>query len=151
MPSASCCQHVRPANPQRPQLDAMGVYSTSWASGLLLEANRFWFYSLCFSLVLAVLQLSQLYFETPIPEGEEKISRNGKSINVVESDKKDSVEVKKWRFRRERIVKKALTDACDILIPGSMLGWVLVSSGTVGMATVVSTVLASGDIWDRVQ
>ena len=45
------------------------------------------------------------------------------------------------------LVKNIIVDACDLVIPGSVLGWIPASSTQVGLAMVVSTLIASGDIW----
>lgn len=107
-------------------LDAMEVYSTPWGPRVLLEANKFWFYSLLFSLAGSLL----LAFYIP------STSRGSKAKSTVKSGV---------------LVKKIVTDACDLLIPGSITGWARTSPAIVGVATVVSTVLGSEEIWVRVQ
>jgi hypothetical protein len=42
-------------------------------------------------------------------------------------------------------------DCCDILIPGSAVGWIPVSSVTVGIASSISSVIVGQQIWTRVQ
>ncbi|KAI4717876.1 hypothetical protein E4T48_05903 [Aureobasidium sp. EXF-10727] len=44
-----------------------------------------------------------------------------------------------------------ICDICDITIPGSAVGWIPVSSVTVGVASSISSVLVGRDIWERVQ
>ncbi|CAD0114997.1 unnamed protein product [Aureobasidium uvarum] len=44
-----------------------------------------------------------------------------------------------------------ICDLCDITIPGSAVGWIPVSSVTVGIASSISSVLVGKDIWERVQ
>lgn len=48
-------------------------------------------------------------------------------------------------------MKRVIVDACDLLIPGSFLGWIGVGNAMVGMAMVLSTVLSGGDVWARAQ
>ena len=48
-------------------------------------------------------------------------------------------------------MKKIIVDGCDLLIPGSFLGWIGVGNVTVGMAMVLSTVLSGRDLWTRAQ
>ncbi|KEQ78863.1 hypothetical protein M438DRAFT_369928 [Aureobasidium pullulans EXF-150] len=42
-------------------------------------------------------------------------------------------------------------DCCDILIPGSAVGWIPVDSVTVGIASSISSIIAGQQIWARVQ
>jgi len=42
-------------------------------------------------------------------------------------------------------------DCCDILIPGSAVGWIAVDAVTVGIASCISSVIAGQQIWVRVQ
>lgn len=113
------------------KMDAMEIWSTTWASTLLLEANKFWFYSLLFSLVSCFLQLYRLRFLSA-PAGNPRSKAGGNGLP-------------------RPLAKQILTDACDLLIPGSITGWARTSPAIVGLATVVSTLLASEEIWYRVQ
>ncbi|TVY39230.1 hypothetical protein LSUB1_G004025 [Lachnellula subtilissima] len=53
------------------KLDAMGVHESDWAAPLFLEANKFWFYGICLSLLLGVVQLWGLGI-SPTKQSEEK-------------------------------------------------------------------------------
>jgi hypothetical protein len=114
------------------QMDAMEIWSPAWAPTLLLEANKFWFYSLLFSLASCLLQVYRLR-SLPTPAG--ATARSKARSNILP-----------WP-----LVRQVLTDACDLLIPGSITGWARTSPAIVGLATVVSTLLASEEIWYRVQ
>ncbi|KAJ9220590.1 hypothetical protein DTO169C6_7103 [Paecilomyces variotii] len=48
-------------------------------------------------------------------------------------------------------LKRIIIDGCDLLIPGSMVGWIAVSPLVVAMSMVASTVLAAQDIWAQAQ
>ena len=118
----------------------MGVHRSSWAEGLFVEANKFWFYSICLSLMLGIVQLWQLSDVLAA------------AVGVGKDDaEKAKRERKEWEAKRGMFRKKLVIDGCDLLIPGAATGWIAVHSANVGMASVVSTVLASVDIWDRVQ
>lgn len=106
----------------------MGVWTTPLAQQVMVEGNRFWFYSLVFSVVLGVME----WYEQGGAKGGEK----GK---------------KKARVDRRPVVRRLLTDGFDLFIPGSITGWIRTSPAVVGYATVVSTLLASKEIWDRVK
>ncbi|KAI1387529.1 peroxisomal biogenesis factor 11 [Hypoxylon trugodes] len=60
------------------------------------------------------------------------------------------------RLRRRQILTKvrklgrgAATNALDILIPGTFVGWINVEPGTVSVAMFVTTILTSMDVWER--
>jgi hypothetical protein len=110
-------------------MDAMEIWSTTWAPALLLEGNKFWFYSLLFSLASCLLQLFRLPFLSNSP---------GRSKATSDT-------------LPRLLAKRILTDACDLLIPGSITGWARTSPAIVGLATMASTLLASEEIWYRVQ
>lgn len=123
----------------------MGLLESEWAPKVILEANRFWFYSICLGHVVGVVKLWELGIGPPSiigVDGDEKKD---------EKKSKAQEERRVWKVKGGEVVKKLLIDGCDILIPGSVTGWLVVSSANVGMASVVSTVLASVDIWERVQ
>ncbi|KAG4420222.1 hypothetical protein IFR04_006600 [Cadophora malorum] len=53
-------------------LDAMGVYNTTWAAGLFVEAMKFWFYSLNLGILLALIELWGLRGQGPVVLKEDK-------------------------------------------------------------------------------
>jgi len=66
--------------------------------------------------------------------------------------KKRAMNVKDDRENRFRGVKRRLvSDGFDLFVPGSVTGWISTPPAFVGFATIISTVLSSKDIWDRVQ
>lgn len=52
---------------------------------------------------------------------------------------------------KKQLYTALLIDSCDILIPGSAVGWIPVSSVTVGVASSISSVIVGQQIWGRVQ
>lgn len=119
----------------------MGVYPTSWAAPLFLEAMKFWFYSLSASLLLSVLEWFSVPGEKVVKEKNEKYDAEKEKVKF------DMME----RKRRGRIAKRFVTDACDLFIPGSITGWLVIESANVGWCSVVSTFLAGMDVWVKVQ
>lgn len=125
-------------------MDAMGIWSTEWAKSLFLEAMRFWFYSISFSIVLNLVLLYSAIFKATGSLKRTKGSGETR-LKVVES------EVKQANVLQRNLLKKLAIDCCDIFIPGFTTGWLVLSSGFVGILGMISTVLASTDIWKRVQ
>lgn len=129
-------------------MDAMGIWSTEWAPRLFVEAMKFWFYSISFSTTLSFVLL---YYEMSRPTLPSK-NEPGRGEKTSEAQADCVVTEKKQRSVLQRaLVKKIAIDCCDIFIPGFTTGWLVVSSGTVGILGIISTVIASLDIWERIQ
>jgi hypothetical protein len=86
---------------------------------------------------------------TPLVVSEKKAEIGERSTeNEKVMHMKEIIERKE---KRANIMKKIIIDSCDLFIPGSTTTWMVVSSASVGVLSVVSTVLAATDIWTRVQ
>jgi hypothetical protein len=108
----------------------------------MLEANRFWFYSLVCSILGGLIQLFG---------GLEAEGGNGKS-----GEKREALTAHKTMKGAiskslQGVKRRLVSDCFDLLIPGQVTGWISTSTATVGFATVMSTVLSSKDIWDRLK
>lgn len=49
------------------------------------------------------------------------------------------------------MVKQIVADSFDLLIPGTIVGWIAASPVQVGLATIISTVVTAQDIWIKAQ
>jgi hypothetical protein len=52
---------------------------------------------------------------------------------------------------KKQLYTSLIIDSCDLLIPGSAVGWLPVSSVTVGIASSISSIIVGQQIWARVQ
>jgi hypothetical protein len=52
---------------------------------------------------------------------------------------------------KKQLYTNLVVDCCDILIPGSAVNWIPVSSVTVGIASSISSIIVGQQIWSRVQ
>jgi hypothetical protein len=141
----------------------MDILNSPLGASILLSANKFWFYALLSSLLSSILQLFHLATSSPAPAtgstsaetpSHEKTSSSKAPKGEMETQDAIGVEDERRRRLREKrqaLMKKIVTDAADLLIPGSITGWLSTSPATVGWATVVSTVLSSEEIWVRVR
>jgi hypothetical protein len=110
----------------------------------MLEANRFWFYSLVFSIILGLLQ----FFESQeADQASRKSSEKSNDSKAGDQRASHSVRSKSVEGVRRRLV----SDCFDLLIPGHVTGWISTSIAMVGFATGVSTILSAKDIWDRLK
>ncbi|KAI1504743.1 peroxisomal biogenesis factor 11 [Biscogniauxia marginata] len=58
-----------------------------------------------------------------------------------------------WRREIRQKINKlgrgVIANALDITLPGSVVGWVRVDTGTVGVATFITTILTGMEVWER--
>jgi hypothetical protein len=81
----------------------MGIYPTTWAAPLFVEAMKFWFFSLLLSMSISLLQLQSLQ-SSPVLEkpGEKQLKRKG--LSQIER-----------KARRRALLKKLATDMSTVL------------------------------------
>ncbi|PWY83674.1 hypothetical protein BO94DRAFT_449279, partial [Aspergillus sclerotioniger CBS 115572] len=102
---------------------------------ILTEANKFWFYALSFSLLGAgVSFLSSFTF-----------SSSSTVFESVKTEKKTKTAAGSITWYG--IFKMAVVDSCDLLIPGTFLGWIQMEQVGVGVGMVVSTLVSGWEIW----
>ncbi|KAI1638271.1 peroxisomal biogenesis factor 11 [Biscogniauxia mediterranea] len=53
------------------------------------------------------------------------------------------------RQKIHKLGRGVIANALDITLPGSVVGWVQVDTGTVGVAMFITTILTSMDVWER--
>ena len=117
----------------------MGVYAVSWNDRVMDQANTFWLYALSFSVAGAIWAL--LFGSTQQPPKKE-----AKKNQKAESEKASPVKA----TPASALVKQAVVDGCDLLIPLELLGWWPTGDVVVGSTMVLSTLLTAQDIWARV-
>ncbi|TVY83272.1 Peroxisomal membrane protein PMP27 [Lachnellula suecica] len=125
-------------------LDVLGVWPAPWAQLCVIEGHRFWFYSLLFSIGWCMMQLFAADGnDTPVVE---------KSVGPSAEKRPTAVIRKKEQIIARRVlVRRLLTDVFDLFIPGHVTGWIVTALATVGLASIVSTLLASKEIWDSLK
>ncbi len=132
-------------------MDAMGIWSPVWTKPVYSEAMKFWFYSILISIVLRVIKLCEPYRSSPIA-----ISKPPSAVEVSEDERLlEKKRIESQALERKEMRNKGVTelvvDLCNLFNPGTSTGWLPVPSAVQGTLMVVSTVLASTDIWIRVQ
>jgi hypothetical protein len=130
------------------KLDAMGIYPTSWAETFMVEANKFWFYSLVLSVVSGLLRIFWLSRTHPVFRG---ISTTlGTPSKEYEQEEAEKLRLEA-RLKGRTLKRRLVTDLFDLFIPGHVTGWMRTGTVWVGIASMVSTTLSSIDVWDRVR
>lgn len=126
------------------QLHATNVYPVSWNARVTTEAYRFWFCGLALS-VLGCVWGVFLGMMTSPSSSSNKASSNGDSEKKTEKEKGPVAQLP-----RSMLVKRIVVDGCDLLIPGAFLGWIRVGELGVGVAMLMSTLVAGRDLWASV-
>ncbi|CZR57126.1 uncharacterized protein PAC_07015 [Phialocephala subalpina] len=129
-------------------LDVMGVWPTDWAKQCIIEANKFWFYALIFSLLWDVVQLfAPKNIVSNVASLEKRKAEVESSSNeALVARRKAEAE---QRQKRARITRRLVVNGLDLLIPGHVTGWIVTSAVMTGFAGAVSTALSMKDIWDK--
>ncbi|EED21076.1 PEX11 domain protein [Talaromyces stipitatus ATCC 10500] len=127
-------------------LDAMGIWVTPWAQELFIECHKWWFFGLALSIIGSTVDIFLPVSEPTLTSSAVKQSEK-KTVTSEKEKKKQPLPVKR---DLTPLVKGLIVDSCDIVIPGSVLGWIPASSTQVGLMMVVSTLVSSGGIWAQV-
>lgn len=135
-------------------VDALGiqgltVLGAELALATKIEAQRCWFLALVFGALSCVLKLSKA----------QKVARPVSEKAVDEKDdagkdgKRRDVEAKSHVSRRNsqqvRLSRKLMTCLLDLPLPGSIVGWIPASPGTLGLLMLTTSVLSGVDVWER--
>lgn len=126
----------------------MGVYRVDWAAKVMMEANRFWFYSLACAVLLTLHGLWSLP-STSVEEVPTRKSFGERAKLGMEKRKAEEISAKNGE-KRKKLMKDLVMYGADLFIPGDLTGWIQTEQWLVGSAMVVSTLLASEEIWERV-
>ncbi|KAI5300327.1 Cytoplasmic GTPase/eEF2-like protein (ribosomal biogenesis), partial [Ascosphaera pollenicola] len=134
-------------------LDAMDVWVTASAKMLLTESFKFWFYGLVCSIICTVWQLA--FYPSAVPKVvvkdavqeaiDEKLTDDGSKPKQPQQKTKQPIK------SRDALMSDLVAVGCDILIPGNRLGWIPVSTFTVGSFSIVSSLLHGKRRWLSVQ
>ncbi|EGP84703.1 uncharacterized protein MYCGRDRAFT_62362 [Zymoseptoria tritici IPO323] len=121
--------------------NAMGVTTFTWGTRVQLEANKCWFYAICASIALSLYSLL-------FPAAISNIAPSKATDSAARTSPPSS---QSNRASHWSLMTGLLTDACDLLIPGSAIGWTPASGLVVGTSMAISTLLSGRVIWVKVQ
>lgn len=123
----------------------------------MLEANKFWFYSLVCSLLEGCMKLffGDAGIERKVRLAATPNLKKEKRAKLADSTEDSAMDEgsprESSKDNRHNTKRRMVADGFDLLIPGSITGWVPTSPTIVGFAGAISTILSSRDIWDRLQ
>lgn len=121
----------------------MDIFLISWYTPILLEAYKFWFYAICVAIARTVSDL----FLGPVAPGTQNGSTNEKEKEKEPSPSSSS----KPSPSTTSLLNRLVIDSLDLIIPGSLLGWIPVSNWTVALAMLTSTILVWPTAWAKAQ
>lgn len=145
-----------------PGLPFFGVY---WSTVLHVEGQRFWLFALVCSFASGLIKIIKLLAYAPVPQTGEGYSTGEKSsvegmadwererarLRRIVAVRKESRRM--WRTQLKTtgrgLMTRCVADLLDVVVPGSVVGWVDVQPGTVGGVMVVTTWLTGIGIWER--
>ncbi|KAI1141485.1 peroxisomal biogenesis factor 11 [Hypoxylon sp. FL0543] len=158
------------------QVPGLAVWTPEWERTIAVEAQRFWLFALVCGCLYNVLEIPLTMASMPPPDlpakeksaGESKhesISEKEKDSPSYEMNEEEAEEYKRnaakeseersriWRqqvsARTYKLGRAATANALDIILPGSVVGWINVQPGTVGLAMFVTTILTGMEVWER--
>jgi hypothetical protein len=127
----------------------MGVWPTEWAKACFIESSKLWFYSLVCSILGSVLQFYIQERGRKDSEIKEKASSETPMKTRSQRAKDSKKQKSTGNTQSLQLLRNIVADSCDLFIPGAVTGWLVTGPLNVGIATVISTILSSKDIWDK--
>ena len=143
------------------EIDGLEVWGPEWQVKVNTEGQRFWFFTLACGIASGILKIAELLVYPPTPVSGAKIAQEKESASsTAAANEKKPAEVKataaaELEAKRETrkqlygLGKNVVSSAIDIIIPGSIVGWIDASPGLLGVAMFITTITTSMDVWDR--
>lgn len=153
------------------QLPGLPLWGAAWTRVLHVEGQRFWFLALACGVLSGLLKVVKLVAHGPVPQTGEGYGVGGGGGEGEGASASDMPEWQRQREKMRRIVyarregrrawkreirtrgyalaRRCVADLFDLPVPGSVVGWVRVEPGTVGLVMVVSTWLTGVEVWER--
>jgi hypothetical protein len=123
----------------------MNIWIVPWYTTILVEANKFWFYGICVSIIGTA---GELLFGSSTQKKAPKEDKSNSDEKKAESENLIASEPVSWTTSPWL---RIIVDSLDLTLPTSFLGWTSLGNLEVGSAMALSTVLAWGDAWAKAQ
>ena len=138
-------------------VDALGIQGLAVLGSELefaakIESQRCWLLSLVFGALSCMLKLSKAQKVVVAKVVAKKTidangdaDKDGKHGIVVEGQSRTS----KMTSQQSRLSRKLVACLLDMPLPGSVVGWIPASPGTLGLLMLTTSVLTGFDVWER--
>ncbi|KAI1341108.1 peroxisomal biogenesis factor 11 [Xylariaceae sp. FL0016] len=150
------------------QVPGLRLWSPAWERVLAVEAQRFWLFGLACGALSGVLRMRELWTETSSSvaptaaaaaadgrrdEGEKQAagtqSDKVSAMTTANEDVSWSGRIAQVRRKAPGLMRSTFANALDVVVPGSVIGWVKLGPGPVGVAMLVTTYLTGMEAWER--
>ncbi|KAM0274928.1 hypothetical protein ACHAQH_007737 [Verticillium albo-atrum] len=128
------------------------IFGEERSAKMNVEAQRFWFCALACGVFSGAVKIAKLFGE-PVPgpaaapkEGEGWKGERVRLRKGVVARKAHRAEVRK---KARALLRRMAADSLDILIPGSVVGWISSEPGTIGTVMLCTSVMTGLDVWER--
>ncbi|KAI0164079.1 hypothetical protein GGR57DRAFT_274248 [Xylariaceae sp. FL1272] len=151
------------------QIPGLAVFEKETSAKIAVEAQRFWLFALACGAAAGLVRIVGVVFTTALPAVGDGAETRHEGLDEKEKDGAWDVGKEQARLKaivtNRRLARKAwrkqviaethklgrgvLANCLDILLPGSVVGWVNVDPGVVGLAMLGSTILTGRECWER--
>ncbi|KFH42503.1 hypothetical protein ACRE_067470 [Hapsidospora chrysogenum ATCC 11550] len=143
-------------------LHDMDIWLVPWYTPVLMEANKLWLYAIVLSIARTMWKLLSSGGQSVAPTGSSNSTsqetgasnnnnNNGGEKREEEEEEKEAPSSPESAPSTVRLLRRLVVDSCDLTLPASFLGWVPLGDFGVGVAMVVSSLLAWPDLWAATQ
>lgn len=132
-------------------IEGLTVLGKELAFATKIEAQRCWFLALVFGAVSCGMKLSKMQkVAVNNPVAEKTVDAKG---DAGKDEKRRVAEAKsqvsKTTSQQYQLSRKLMTCLLDLPLPGTIVGWIPASSGTLGLLMLTTSVLSGADVWER--
>ncbi|KAK4187222.1 peroxisomal biogenesis factor 11-domain-containing protein [Podospora australis] len=143
------------------KVPGLSVCGRPLAKTLSVEAQRLWLFALVFGIVSGWLKVKKIAGEVSGLKrqmaadakgaGREK-ERSGEtdiSGEIAARKEEQRKELKKLKETRYKTIRRAIADALDLPVPGSVIKWIPLPPGVVAVLMFFSTWLTGLEVWEK--
>ena len=136
----------------------MDIWLVPWYTPVLMEANKLWLYAIVLSIFRNMWALLSSGGQGVAPTSSSSSSSTSQETSASNNnggekkeEEKEAPSSPETAPSTVRLLRRLVVDSCDLTLPASFLGWVPLGDFGVGVAMVVSSLLAWPDLWAATQ
>ncbi|GAB7336645.1 hypothetical protein MBLNU13_g10330t1 [Cladosporium sp. NU13] len=120
-------------------IEEIAIFGPELEHRLKIESQRSWLIALGFGACACLVRLWDI--AKPLSHATQRAKSTSKRCNVDQN--------KTWTTQQWRLWGKLTTCLLDMALPGSVIGLIPASKGTVGMIMLSTSILTGLDVWER--